>query len=90
MYAFIVHVAKLGREATYRRAATSEWTTEMLQRRRELIVAIAATLAITATMASPAHASDSDVDDAESVSATIEAATPTTILSEPGWNRVAS
>ncbi|MFC7945047.1 hypothetical protein ACFUPZ_17480 [Microbacterium oxydans] len=77
-------MAKLGSEANYRRAATSEWTTEMLKRRRELIVAIAATLALTATMASPAHASDGDVDDADSVAATIEAATPTTTLSEPG------
>lgn len=71
-------------EANYRRAATSEWTTEMLRRTGELVVAIAATLALMTTMASPAHASDSDVDGAESVAATIEAATPTTTLSEPG------
>ncbi|MFK0239220.1 hypothetical protein ACIQTX_00060 [Microbacterium sp. NPDC090281] len=45
---------------------------------------MAATLALTAMLASPAHASDSDVDEAESVAATIEAATPTTTLSEPG------
>ncbi len=56
----------------------------MFQRTRELIVAIAATFALTTTMASPAHASDSDLDGAESVAATIEAATPTTALSEPG------
>lgn len=58
--------------------------TEMLRTKRELIGAIAAILALTATMASPAYADGDGSDDAEAVASTVQAAAPTTTLSEPG------